>query len=317
MLGVEPGAIARRDQGRLARPRPAAPPGPDRRRPASSRSAPRAGWPRSTPPTRRSRAPARPRRPTGARRAARPTGRPGPRAPTRRARRAAAAAEAHAARHRAALDTSRQRPAAQPDHDAARDAASRSAGQPPLRWDRSEPRAARVAALGPDGDPARPGATCRRWRRPLDDALVLEVDFGKFHGHTLGEIAAFEPSYIDWLAGHPDPRPGARAGGAGDPRRSSTGGGSVRARRARSARAGSRTRYRRRSGRRTRRCTDAAGRNERAPGIAPEARMKPDECYRPSTRACWPFALVTRLVIAGSVPPGSSSVPRRPGRLSL
>jgi hypothetical protein len=35
----------------------------------------------------------------------------------------------------------------------------------------------------------------------LDDALVFEVDFGKFHGHTLGEIAAFEPSYIDWLAG--------------------------------------------------------------------------------------------------------------------
>ncbi len=36
---------------------------------------------------------------------------------------------------------------------------------------------------------------------PLDDALVVEVEFGKFHGHTLGEIAAFEPSYIDWLAG--------------------------------------------------------------------------------------------------------------------
>jgi hypothetical protein len=35
----------------------------------------------------------------------------------------------------------------------------------------------------------------------LDDALDLEVTFGKFHGHTLGEIAAFEPSYIDWLAG--------------------------------------------------------------------------------------------------------------------
>ena len=35
---------------------------------------------------------------------------------------------------------------------------------------------------------------------PLDDALEVEVDFGKFHGHTLGEIAAFEPSYIDWLA---------------------------------------------------------------------------------------------------------------------
>jgi DnaJ domain/Exodeoxyribonuclease X-like C-terminal len=35
----------------------------------------------------------------------------------------------------------------------------------------------------------------------LDDALDVEMEFGKFHGHTLGEIAAFEPSYIDWLAG--------------------------------------------------------------------------------------------------------------------
>jgi hypothetical protein len=26
------------------------------------------------------------------------------------------------------------------------------------------------------------------------------IEFGKFHGHTLGEIAAFEPSYIDWVA---------------------------------------------------------------------------------------------------------------------
>ncbi len=34
----------------------------------------------------------------------------------------------------------------------------------------------------------------------LADALSLPIVFGKFHGHTLGEIAAFEPSYIDWLA---------------------------------------------------------------------------------------------------------------------
>ena len=27
------------------------------------------------------------------------------------------------------------------------------------------------------------------------------MPFGKFHGHTLGQIAAFEPSYIDWVAG--------------------------------------------------------------------------------------------------------------------
>ncbi|HEX7473899.1 MAG TPA: hypothetical protein VF323_12515 [Candidatus Limnocylindrales bacterium] len=26
------------------------------------------------------------------------------------------------------------------------------------------------------------------------------MEFGKFRGHTLGEIAAFEPSYIDWIA---------------------------------------------------------------------------------------------------------------------
>ena len=34
----------------------------------------------------------------------------------------------------------------------------------------------------------------------LDDAVGIEVTFGKFHGHTLGEVAAFEPSYVDWLA---------------------------------------------------------------------------------------------------------------------
>ena len=50
----------------------------------------------------------------------------------------------------------------------------------------------------------------------LDDALELELDFGKFHGHTLGEVAAFEPSYVDWLAGTRDARPGADAGGARD-----------------------------------------------------------------------------------------------------
>jgi hypothetical protein len=44
----------------------------------------------------------------------------------------------------------------------------------------------------------------RNFRRPkappLAEALGVELDFGKFRGHTLGEVAAFEPSYIDWLA---------------------------------------------------------------------------------------------------------------------
>jgi hypothetical protein len=30
--------------------------------------------------------------------------------------------------------------------------------------------------------------------------MSLVIEFGKFHGHTLGQIAAFEPSYIVWLA---------------------------------------------------------------------------------------------------------------------
>jgi hypothetical protein len=45
----------------------------------------------------------------------------------------------------------------------------------------------------------------RHYRRPpeppIEEAEALRIDFGKFRGHTLGEIAAFEPSYIDWLAG--------------------------------------------------------------------------------------------------------------------
>jgi len=74
------------------------------------------------------------------------------------------------------------------------------AGQPPLRterFDREPPRA------------SQPNGPLRRARDPrfrpaprpsLDDASALPIEFGKFHGHTLGQIAAFEPSYIDWLA---------------------------------------------------------------------------------------------------------------------
>jgi DnaJ-class molecular chaperone with C-terminal Zn finger domain len=44
----------------------------------------------------------------------------------------------------------------------------------------------------------------RNFRPPepptLEAARAWPIEFGKFHGHTLGEIAAFEPTYIDWLA---------------------------------------------------------------------------------------------------------------------
>jgi hypothetical protein len=57
-------------------------------------------------------------------------------------------------------------------------------------------------ASTPTGPLAR--SRIRNFRKPagppLDEALGVELAFGKFHGHTLGQIAAFEPSYIDWLA---------------------------------------------------------------------------------------------------------------------
>jgi hypothetical protein len=44
----------------------------------------------------------------------------------------------------------------------------------------------------------------RNFRPPeppsLTDARARVIEFGKFHGHTLGQIADFEPTYIDWLA---------------------------------------------------------------------------------------------------------------------
>jgi hypothetical protein len=73
-------------------------------------------------------------------------------------------------------------------------------GQPPLRA--ASPFREPPRASTPTGPLAR--SRVRNFRRPaappLQDALDLELGFGKFHGHTLGQIAAFEPSYIDWLA---------------------------------------------------------------------------------------------------------------------
>lgn len=72
-------------------------------------------------------------------------------------------------------------------------------GQPPLRYDR---RAPDLRASQPSGPLERDRLAGHTPAEPpsLDDALDLELAFGKFHGHTLGEVAVFEPSYIDWLA---------------------------------------------------------------------------------------------------------------------
>ena len=70
-------------------------------------------------------------------------------------------------------------------------------------------RQSRAANLGPrrastPTGPLRRGRV-RNFRAPtppaLDVALATEMPFGKFHGHTLGQIAGFEPSYIDWVSG--------------------------------------------------------------------------------------------------------------------
>ena len=61
-----------------------------------------------------------------------------------------------------------------------------------------------------DREPLRASQPCgpvirRRSARPaarpsLDEAMAVPLGFGRFRGHTLGEVAGFEPTYIDWIA---------------------------------------------------------------------------------------------------------------------
>ena len=73
-------------------------------------------------------------------------------------------------------------------------------GQEPYRTERIDPEPPRAS---------QPTGPLDRSRDPLfrpaplptvEAAATHMIEFGKFHGHTLGQIAAFEPSYIDWLA---------------------------------------------------------------------------------------------------------------------
>ena len=77
---------------------------------------------------------------------------------------------------------------------------ARPAGQAPLRADRLQREPLRASQ--PTG-PLNRGRQ-RNFRPPvppsLEDARARTIEFGKFHGHTLGQIADFEPTYIDWLA---------------------------------------------------------------------------------------------------------------------
>ncbi len=85
--------------------------------------------------------------------------------------------------------------------DAGERPSSPLSGRPPLRGERVQGEPPRAST--PTG-PAERGRL-RDFRRPtpptLDVARSHVIEFGKFHGHALGEIAVFEPSYIDWVAG--------------------------------------------------------------------------------------------------------------------
>ncbi len=57
-----------------------------------------------------------------------------------------------------------------------------------------------LRASQPNG-PVRTRRTRRRAPLPsLEESLATALEFGKFRGHTLGQVAAFEPTYIDWIA---------------------------------------------------------------------------------------------------------------------
>jgi curved DNA-binding protein CbpA len=77
---------------------------------------------------------------------------------------------------------------------------ARMPGQAPIRTDRL--RREPLRASQPTGPLDR--RRQRNFRRPkppsLEEARGREIEFGKFHGHSLGQIADFEPTYIDWLA---------------------------------------------------------------------------------------------------------------------
>ena len=45
----------------------------------------------------------------------------------------------------------------------------------------------------------RRGPTLEADLPTLDEALDTRLEFGKFAGLTLGEVASIEPSYVDWI----------------------------------------------------------------------------------------------------------------------
>ncbi|MBA2253484.1 MAG: hypothetical protein H0W07_00010, partial [Chloroflexi bacterium] len=73
-------------------------------------------------------------------------------------------------------------------------------GQVPLSSRHRRGGGDQLRASQPNG-PVRSRAGETRVPLPtLEDSIDSELEFGKFRGHTLGEVADFEPTYIDWIA---------------------------------------------------------------------------------------------------------------------
>lgn len=71
-------------------------------------------------------------------------------------------------------------------------------GHPPA--DRRASNGQELRASTPTG-PVRHSRSSARVHLPtLEEARQTPVEFGRFHGRTLGEVAELEPTYVDWIA---------------------------------------------------------------------------------------------------------------------
>ena len=73
-------------------------------------------------------------------------------------------------------------------------------GHPPRRRRFGAGDAEPLRASRPSGPIRRRRSAARRAPPTLAEARSTPLEFGKFRGHTLGEVADFEPTYIDWIA---------------------------------------------------------------------------------------------------------------------
>ena len=78
-------------------------------------------------------------------------------------------------------------------------------GRSPLRG--QGPREPRPLEGAPDLRASTPTGPVRRRRSgraagipSLQEARATTLEFGRFHGLTLGEVAEREPTYVDWIA---------------------------------------------------------------------------------------------------------------------